>query len=245
MGLQGQQGRRRPDAGYAMAALLVMIGVMAIVMAAVLPVWRHEAQREKEAELVFRGQQWVRAIRLYQSRFQTFPPGFDVLVSQRFIRKKFKDPITGEDFQPLYAAGQAGANRGGGPAPGSGSFASSNQGVVTGGGIIGVTSKSKDTSIRVYNGATHYNEWQFVYVNTAAGRGQFPGGRPGGPGGRPGQPPNPNNPGFPGGPGRGPGGPGRGPGGPGRGFGTPGVMPFPGMPPQPIPGGGRGGRGGG
>jgi type II secretory pathway pseudopilin PulG len=221
MGLQGQQGRRRPDAGYAMAALLVMIGVMAIVMAALLPVWRHEAQREKEAEFVFRAQQYVRAIRLYQSRFQTFPPSFDVLVSQRFLRKKYKDPITNDDFQPLYAAGQ-GPNRGNNP-----------QGAVTGGGIIGVTSKSKETSIRVFNGATHYNEWQAVYVNTAPGRGR------GGP------PPNPNNPGFPGGPGRGPGGPGRGPGGPGRGFGTPGVMPFPGMPPQPIPGGGRGGRGGG
>jgi type II secretory pathway pseudopilin PulG len=238
MGLEGQL-ERRGQAGYAMAALLVMIGVMAIVMAAVLPVWRHEAQREKEAELVFRGQQWVRAIRLYQSRFQTFPPSFDVLVSQRFIRKKFKDPIMNDDFQPLYAAGQAG-QRGTGPnqqVPGAGSFASPTQGVVTGGGIIGVTSKSKDTSIRVYNGATHYNEWQFVYVNTAAGRGQMPGGQPfPGRGGR-GQQPNPNNLPFPGG--------GRGGNPPGRGFG-PGMQPMQPFPsPQPFPGGGRGGRGGG
>ena len=31
------------------------------------------------------------------------------------------------------------------------------------GGIMGVQSKSKDKSIRIYNGRTHYNEWQFVY----------------------------------------------------------------------------------
>ena len=30
------------------------------------------------------------------------------------------------------------------------------------GGVMGVASKSKDTSIRIYNGRTHYNEWQFV-----------------------------------------------------------------------------------
>jgi hypothetical protein len=31
------------------------------------------------------------------------------------------------------------------------------------GGIVGVASKSKDTSLRVYNGRTTYNEWQFVW----------------------------------------------------------------------------------
>jgi type II secretory pathway pseudopilin PulG len=204
-----------------MAVLLVAMSIMAIMLMIAMPVWKHTAQREKEEELVFRGTQYVHAIALFQRKTaNAYPPNIDLLVRERYLRKKYKDPITNDDFQPLYAAGQ-GPNRGNNP-----------QGAVTGGGIIGVTSKSKETSIRVFNGATHYNEWQAVYVNTAPGRGR------GGP------PPNPNNPGFPGGPGRGPGGPGRGPGGPGRGFGTPGVMPFPGMPPQPVPGGGRGGRGG-
>ncbi len=42
------------------------------------------------------------------------------------------------------------------------------------GGIIGVTSKSKETSIKIYNGRTKYNEWAFVFVQTAQ--------QPGGPG---------------------------------------------------------------
>ena len=29
---------------------------------------------------------------------------------------------------------------------------------------MGVASKSKDASLLVYNGRTHYNEWQFVYI---------------------------------------------------------------------------------
>ena len=49
-----------------MAALLVALAVMAVMMSVALPVWRHEAQREKEAELVWRGQQYIRAIRLFQ-----------------------------------------------------------------------------------------------------------------------------------------------------------------------------------
>ena len=99
-----------------------------------------------------------------------------------------------------------------------------------GGGILGVVSKSKDTSIRIYKGGTHYNEWNFIYANASTapgGRGApMPGGRgapmPGGRGMQPG--------------GRGVG-PGMGPGG-GRGFGPQG----PGGTTPTFPPPGRGGR---
>ncbi|MEQ1871631.1 MAG: hypothetical protein ABL961_16570, partial [Vicinamibacterales bacterium] len=32
------------------------------------------------------------------------------------------------------------------------------------GGLMGVTSKSTDESLRSYKGRTHYNEWQFVFL---------------------------------------------------------------------------------
>jgi type II secretory pathway pseudopilin PulG len=70
--------------GYAMAALLVMLSVLAILMTVALPAWRHTVQREKEAELIFRGEQFARAIGLYQRKFaNAFPPSVDVLVEQR------------------------------------------------------------------------------------------------------------------------------------------------------------------
>jgi type II secretory pathway pseudopilin PulG len=235
MYLGGQGGQR----GYAMAALLVSVGVLAVVMTALLPVWRQQAQREKEAELAFRGEQYARAIYLFNRKNGGMnPPAIDVLVQGNYLRKKYKDPMTEDgEFQPLFVGAnqpgqpgpQGGPGRGGpasvpgrGPsgqplAPGGGA-----PGTVQGGaGILGVISKSKEPSIRIYYGASHYNEWQFRY--NRQGRGAP--GQVGGPGGGPmrGQPgigaPGRGGPrGGPGGlqgPGRG-GGPGR-DGGPGRG----------------------------
>src|SRR3954467_8826228 len=98
MKLQGQHG-------YAMAVLLISLSIMAILMTAAMPVWKQMSRREKEAELVFRGQQYVHAIGLFQRKSGpgVYPPTVDVLVEQRLLRKKYKDPITGGDFQPLPA----------------------------------------------------------------------------------------------------------------------------------------------
>src|SRR5688572_14787450 len=96
------QGNR----GYAMAALLVGMSVMAVLMSAAMPVWSTFTKREKETELIWRGQQYARAVGLFQRKYaNTFPPTVDILVEQRFLRKKYKDPITGEDFQLIPAGG--------------------------------------------------------------------------------------------------------------------------------------------
>jgi type II secretory pathway pseudopilin PulG len=98
--------------GYAMAALLVAMSVMAVMMTVALPVWNTQAKREKEAELVFRGEQYARAVMLYQRKFaNALPPSVDVLLNDKYLRKKYKDPITGSDFQLLSGA-SAQANAG-------------------------------------------------------------------------------------------------------------------------------------
>jgi type II secretory pathway pseudopilin PulG len=220
--LEGQGGARARNGanerGYAMAALLVGLSVMAVLMGAMMPVWSHMVQREKEEELIFRGQQYARAIGLFQRKFaNTAPPTIDLLVEQRFLRKKYKDPITNDDFQPLYAnqqpqgvsapaaslrPGQTGSAELAVAPPGA---IQSRTGPSAPGGIIGVTSKSKESSIKVYNGRTKYNEWAFVFVQTAQ--------RPTGPGTQaPGQQPNEQQ-------------------GPGR-IGSPGSTGFPGMQPS-------------
>jgi type II secretory pathway pseudopilin PulG len=225
----------RGNRGYAMAALLVGMSVMAVLMSALLPVWTHMATREKEEELIFRGKQYARAIGLFQRKFaNTPPPSIDVLVEQRFLRKKYKDPITKDDFQPIYANQAAIQAPGTSPVaqrPGQQPSATlstpaqqtlqsgfGSTGAGPQGGIIGVTSKSKDASIKIYNGRERYNEWAFVYVQTAQRPGQSAGpgipGSQGGPGqqgqrpgpfgmqpgampgGRPGQQPNGQQPGF-------------------------------------------------
>jgi type II secretory pathway pseudopilin PulG len=88
-----------------MAALLVAMSVMAIILSTAMPVYQTVARREREAELVFRGEQYARAIALFQRKYaNALPPDVDVLINQRFLRKKYKDPITGGDFQFLGPA---------------------------------------------------------------------------------------------------------------------------------------------
>lgn len=107
-----------------MAALLVAMSVMAVMMTVAMPVWKTVAQREKEEELVFRGEQYARAIGLFQRKFaNTAPPTLDILVEQRFLRKKYKDPITNDDFVPVFqmqnAPGTTPNGAGGAATPGA------------------------------------------------------------------------------------------------------------------------------
>lgn len=264
MYLDGQGAHRRHgERGYAMAVLLVGMSVMAILMSAALPVWRQQAQREKEEEYLWRANQYVRAITLFgRKRASAMPNSVDELISsnnERYLRKKYKDPITNEDFEILRQSavaslpgqiggqpqrgGQPGAAQPGSPSPGQrgqpGSTFGSGQ-TFGGGPIIGVVSKSKAQSVRIYKGRTHYNEW---IVTTADYR--SPLGGAAGQRGQPGQPGVPGVPGMP--PGRGdrPGAPGVPTFPPGRGVGPRGGQPVgPGGQPIPFPmppGRGRGG----
>jgi len=234
-----------------MAALLIGLSVMAVLMTVAMPVWKQSSIREKEAELVFRGEQYKRAVDLFQRKSGpgTLPPNLDVLIGQKFLRKKYKDPVTGQDFDLISpntpGAGTPTAPPGRGGPPTSRGTTSPPTSQPSGGrssqpggtigiqaGIVGVASKSKATSIRLYNGRNHYNEWQFVFVARQQ--------TPGGPGGPPGGPPGPqrggnNGPGRFGNGNNGRGGPPNAPPSPfpnpsGRGAPPPGGPPFPQMP---------------
>jgi len=225
--------------------------VMAVGMTAMLPTWRQQAIREKEEELIFRGNQYARALVLYSRKNNNLlPANIDVLYDGKFLRKKWKDPITNKDFGLLPAGQPANAGRGNpqGPVmPGGGRSGAPSQptqptpptaqptpgGRGTGAGgasafggqqvigsIQGVYSTSTDTSIRVYQNQQRYIDWQFT-IQTAL---PLMGGARGGGAGMPVR-------------GGGPGGANPRGGGPGTGTGTPGI----GVPPR---GGGAGGRGG-
>ena len=161
MHTRGAAVQTNPDGegGYAMAALLVGLFVMGVMATVAMPVWTQAARREKEAELVFRGEQYARAVGLFQRKMGpgTLPPNLDLLVDQKFLRRKFTDPITGKAFAPINAAtaqaaglgntpggrGAAGAVPGGGPGGagpggagvGSGGVQAGVPGGVQGGGI--------------------------------------------------------------------------------------------------------------
>ncbi|NQW02781.1 MAG: hypothetical protein HQ485_02000 [Acidobacteria bacterium] len=239
-----------------MVVLLVVMAVMAIGMSALLPTWRQQAIREQEEELIFRGNQYARALVLFSRKNNNLlPPDIDVLYTGRYLRKKYKDPITGEDFglmpagQPAGAAGrgsgaggqQGGQNQTGGRGQtGQQSGFGAPTGTQVVGSIQGVYSTSTDASIRIYQNQERYIDWPFT-VQTAqllmgVARGGGAGGRGGNQGGANGQ-------GGDGGPGGvRVGGPGRG-GAPGRGVGQPpaGGTGRGAAPPTTVGGRGRGG----
>ena len=169
-----------------MAGLLVAIALLSLALSVVLPSWKTLAQREKEEELIWRGQQYDRAIQLYRKK-NAAPgaPSVDKLVEGRFLRKKYKDPITNADFEVIGVSQAGNAPGVQQPQRGFGQL------------VGGVRSKSKAKSLRVLNGRTVYSDWQFTYVPWKAGGqpttpsgAQTPGGRPPSrPGTRPGSKP--------------------------------------------------------
>ena len=175
--MQLAQETRRGERGFAMAALLVAMAVMAVVMSALLPVWRTLTIREKEEELIWRGQQYDRAVQLYRKKTSApGAPSVDILINGRFLRHKYLDPITNGEFELV------GVN------PVAGNAPAAQQPKIGFGQLIGgVRSKSKARAFRELDGKKNYNEWQFTYVPWK------PGGQPALPG-----PQGPNAPRMPG-----------------------------------------------
>ena len=92
------------EGGFALAALIIFVTAVSIVLAASVPVYRVQAQRELEEELIFRGQEYVRAIQKYQRQVGIFPPSIDALMETngiRYLRRAYTDPITGDSFRLL------------------------------------------------------------------------------------------------------------------------------------------------
>ena len=127
------------EGGYIMVILLIGMAVSAVWMGTMLPAWRTQAQREKEAELIFRLEQCGRAIALFQKKNGTLPLNFDILISQHYLRQKYKDPITGKDFMTLAQASQGNQQ----------------------GGIVECRSTSQERSLRVYNNQQQYAQCSF------------------------------------------------------------------------------------
>jgi type II secretory pathway pseudopilin PulG len=98
MGPSITPGRRAADrggGGYALLILLFAVTVMSFGLTVALPVWETQMQRENEAELIFRGNQYVEAIRIFQLKKPgTFPKDLEVLTEEKCLRRPFRDPMT-------------------------------------------------------------------------------------------------------------------------------------------------------
>jgi len=93
------------QSGYILVSLMMIAALVVIALSAAIPTIKLELRRDREEELIHRGVQYSRAIRRYFKRFGRYPVSLDDLESannMRFLRKRYKDPVTGEDFKLLH-----------------------------------------------------------------------------------------------------------------------------------------------
>jgi type II secretory pathway pseudopilin PulG len=224
--------RHQPDAGYTLLMAVFLVATMLILATAAIPNLLTQGRREREAEMIWRGGQYKRAIGLYYRAFGRFPTKIEDLTKLtngvRFLRKAYADPMNKQDgsWRLIYVGpnGQLiGSHRqmsmlqslmstvvipsgparppvapgpGQGAAPGAAGpgtqstnpaltpnpLASQPQpleGTVMGGNIIGVGSKIKESSLRLYDGADVYDQWEFIW--SPAQQIAIPGQQPAGP----------------------------------------------------------------
>jgi type II secretory pathway pseudopilin PulG len=143
--------------GATLMVVLVTVVVMGLVAGLTGSTWKTVMQRAKEEELLFRGDQYRRAIEsYYQAKHGTaagaFPQNLEALLKDprslqtvRHLRRLYTDPMTGGDWLLIKDEG---------------------------GRVKGVKSASdlepfkQDGFAKVYEkfrGAASYSQWEFVY----------------------------------------------------------------------------------
>ncbi|MGH9830619.1 MAG: hypothetical protein ACREDR_46025, partial [Blastocatellia bacterium] len=105
---------RSRESGYAYLMALFMVVVVIIASTVVLQNLAIQGKRLREQEMIWRGNQYVRAIRLYYHKTGKYPQSLDDLgkgmPELHFLRQEYKDPMNKEDgaWRLIYvnAAGQ-------------------------------------------------------------------------------------------------------------------------------------------
>ena len=182
------KGQLTQNQGYVMIMLVILLTALCIGLMVAVPVWQTQIQREKEEELIFRGKQYVEAVRIYQLKNPgRFPKTLEELAEKRCIRRLYRDPMTsqgewnvvlhqeggGRALQPRPTAQPRDRGGPGERRPAGQAQAFSAQRVlvappqalasVQNPQILGVVSSSTRKSIKIYNDQTSYDKWLFFY----------------------------------------------------------------------------------
>lgn len=147
------RSRRSSQRGFTYIGLLFAIAIIGITLSTVGVVWSTQLRRDKEAELLFVGNQFRLAIGRYVRSGGQYPLELTDLVEdkrtpvpRRFLRRIYPDPMTHSLDWDLVTAPQ--------------------------GGIMGVASRSQDKPIKVagfssgnagFEMAECYCDWKFIY----------------------------------------------------------------------------------
>jgi type II secretory pathway pseudopilin PulG len=81
------------DDGFTLIGLMVVIAVINIGLAVALTSWIHVDKRAKEAELIWRGEQYARALQCHRAQTGGLPEKLDELLDSDCIRSLYPDPM--------------------------------------------------------------------------------------------------------------------------------------------------------
>jgi hypothetical protein len=97
-----RRAARRSERGYILLLMVFFAALLTIAAMAVAPSVLTEGRRQREKEMIWRGQQYTRGVKLYYRKLGHFPTSLDDLTkpktgSLRFMREAYKDPMNKED----------------------------------------------------------------------------------------------------------------------------------------------------
>src|SRR5271157_5846325 len=95
------RARNLGQRGYALLLMMFFLALLVLTTITVAPNVLTDGRREKEKEMVWRGNQYVRGIKRYYMKMHRFPTEIDDLVKPktgiRFMRQAYKDPMNDVD----------------------------------------------------------------------------------------------------------------------------------------------------
>jgi hypothetical protein len=97
-----KSAKRREQSGYALLVVIFLLTLLLLSTMTVAPNVLTEGRREKEKEMIWRGKQYVRGVKLYYRKLGRFPTSLDDLTKPkvgtlRFMRQAYKDPMNKDD----------------------------------------------------------------------------------------------------------------------------------------------------
>jgi type II secretory pathway pseudopilin PulG len=107
----GVEMEQKSEQGFMLVGLIVAIFLILLALSVAAPKVAQELRREREVEAIHRGDQYVRAIRLYYRKMNhTYPGTMEQLEKSnnvRFLRQQYVDPMTGKADWRLIHVGEA------------------------------------------------------------------------------------------------------------------------------------------
>ncbi len=175
----GQTMTNGNEKGYILTATIVMVVILSISMAMIAEKWTYVVKREKENELLFRGEQYAQAIRRFYLIHKRYPFKLEELVESypRCIRKLYPEPFSKDkEWGIIYLSDLASGkvfkkrnqtdiseenNSSPKPIPVGQIYSKSSQTMMTG-QIVGVYSKCKDRPYKDFMKGEIYSDWKFI-----------------------------------------------------------------------------------